>query len=338
MMRKLHSSLEENLKKSKSTKPKCLTKEGTLFRIINVITSSHGKQSFMITRQDYDREDIDSNLIPHYDCYHTLLKLYVDITIDEFNKLSPVLNSDNAFMVKTMDHESHKPDDFDDLTVNQLKDSIDYIVATYKIARSNKNTSGQHLPFASFVNGKLWLLYLNELLVQLGDTALMDCCYAELSDDALLESSNLDENNINIKPKRRKYQNQSEGSSENAMKEQLIASKLSAVKSLSERTKRMEQISINRRLNEVYELLAQYKPELVILRKKLQDIKNLKDTQEDADLDSLKSEFDNIKVQYDMKKKIVSNLEKEMENLQTSLKNLSNSDLTSSDESSIGSF
>lgn len=61
--------------KSKSTKTFCISKEGTFFRIINAITNTPGKPYFIKTCQDYEREDIDSNMILHHDHYSSLFTL-----------------------------------------------------------------------------------------------------------------------------------------------------------------------------------------------------------------------------------------------------------------------
>ena len=60
--------------------------------------------------------------------------------------------------------------------------------------------------YANFIHSKLWLLYLHEILHELGDRATMDCCYAELPDDILFKSSDMDEANMKINPKKGKVQ------------------------------------------------------------------------------------------------------------------------------------
>ena len=47
-------------KKSASTKPKCLTRDGTLYRVINTI--SECKDSFIETKNAHDKDDLDSRM------------------------------------------------------------------------------------------------------------------------------------------------------------------------------------------------------------------------------------------------------------------------------------
>mmetsp|Transcript_27712 Transcript_27712/g.31478 ORF Transcript_27712/g.31478 Transcript_27712/m.31478 type:complete len:133 (-) Transcript_27712:192-590(-) len=58
----------------------------------------------------------------------------------------------------------------------------------YGKSRSNKNLSGNHSPFKNFDFGFRWLYFLHLRLSVIGDTALMNALYAELSKDVFLLS------------------------------------------------------------------------------------------------------------------------------------------------------
>ena len=78
----------------------------------------------------------------------------------------------------------------DKLEAEDSKVPIEYIMAHYKVAMNNRVVSGQHKPFSDFVLGKHWLHYLNIRLRVIGDAALNDCCYFELSDDVKIIGTN----------------------------------------------------------------------------------------------------------------------------------------------------
>ena len=44
----------------KKVKPSCIFSDGTLFRVINTVTNEQGRASFLATKNDFDKEDIDS--------------------------------------------------------------------------------------------------------------------------------------------------------------------------------------------------------------------------------------------------------------------------------------
>ena len=194
IMEKLQKKLVSKIRSTKSSsKPIFIKHDGTLFRVINVITSEEGKRTFIKTMQDYDREDIDSNGIRHEDYYTHLHGLYENTTIDQISSISKFscTESDNSYINKTMDHRDHDPKNFDKLNVKQFKITVDYIVSSYRTVRGWKTRSGQHLHFANFIHGKIWLLYMHQILESLGDRDLINCCYSQLEDDVLLLSSDM---------------------------------------------------------------------------------------------------------------------------------------------------
>ena len=328
VMDMVKQKLKAKLKPSKSTKPTCVKKEGTLFRLINVITSEDGKPSFINTMNNYDREDLDRNKIPHEDYYTHLLQLYSDTEIDELSKIQFSKHDDNSFMAKTMDLEKHDPSKFDTLKVEELKAVVDYIIAQYKATRAKNCHSGTHGDFANFVHGKMWLLYLHQILDSLGDRALTNCCFSELSPDVLLLSSDMN----NVKSSQCSKKRKQVDDENSKLKKKLLETKLTSMSAFGDKSKTGEKIAMNRRLTEIYELLSTYKPQVARLKLKF---RNLKQQYRSTSVisDDFEVEYEEVKIQYNLKKQLVRNLEKESDDINKMLKN--NSNVSDDSESDI---
>ena len=61
-------------KKGRLVKPDCITKDGTLYKFVNVITSDEGRVHFINTVTGWDRDDADRS-IPHLADWEALVKL-----------------------------------------------------------------------------------------------------------------------------------------------------------------------------------------------------------------------------------------------------------------------
>ena len=333
MKTKLSANLDSSSKNAvnKKTKPGCVKKDGTLYRIINVITSPQGKPHFMNLFQNFDRQDIDSNLGPHYGEYQHLLLLYNDVKNEDYNQLHSCVRSWESSMVnRTFKISDCQPNDYDALTVPDMKGVLKYIGSQYQAASGRQAKSGTHdNDFINFVNGKLWLLYLHELLEAICDKNLFACCFAQLDEDTFLSSSqmaNSDDNFLNnINRKRKQNSSVSNSKEENEMKKLKKDIDIIKVKSMSafeEKTKTFEKISINRRLSEVYELMSSYLPEINDLRSQLDELKAQRDN-ESTNYDQLKRKHSSTKSIYKLKKKMYKNLEKETEDLEEKLSKMS---------------
>ena len=55
-------------KTSAKTKPSVLTEDGTLYRVVNVITCEKGKEYYITTRKQFERNDLDGKL-PHAEAW-----------------------------------------------------------------------------------------------------------------------------------------------------------------------------------------------------------------------------------------------------------------------------
>ena len=122
----------------KRFRPSILKNDGTLFRVVNVITSERGRSSFIATRKDFDRVDIDSNQMPHHDYWVHMLSLYNDIISFEFNNLTNFAVTDNSFFKYSLQSDENDPKKFDELTLEEFKSVVDYIISKYKTTRQKK--------------------------------------------------------------------------------------------------------------------------------------------------------------------------------------------------------
>lgn len=162
------------------TKPTCLTKDGTLYRIIEVITALVLNQYFQKTLLPFSRGDLDA-VKKNTVLWEKLHSSYADP--DLYKKIAMY----DALLGYSIDESISA--EYDELNVDMFKRIVEYIQAKYKKARNDKTTSGHHSHFSDYTSGNVWLLYLHTKLDEIGDTALMDCFYAELPDDALRSSS-----------------------------------------------------------------------------------------------------------------------------------------------------
>ena len=178
-----------------------MVKEGTEYRIINVITSNDGKQPFQNTKKQASRHDLDGKGSKYQQHYMTLLNLYLsgikfeeekDINEDEFGtiddpdgtKLSSFHLDINGFQ-KNIAHE-----EIDKLSCEDFERCLKYILAHYRQAKNNNTKSGNHGNFHEFTK-KEWVVYLHMKLEEVGDKRLLQCAYPQLNDDIYTTSSSL---------------------------------------------------------------------------------------------------------------------------------------------------
>ena len=138
--------------KAAKTRPAALMKDGTLYRIINVICSTEGRPLFLKMKRVMSRATLDSGE-KHMSLYKGMVDLYKDMT--ECNMIDVV---DQSQMVG-YGVENDAAIDFDQLNPSESKDCLDFIMAHYQEACNNKNKSGSHQPFADYTSRKPYLLY-----------------------------------------------------------------------------------------------------------------------------------------------------------------------------------
>ena len=164
-----------NRKKSAaSTKPKCITKEGTLFRIVNVISCETCRTYYVATKTSHDKDDQDTRNPKSIEWDH--LSSHYRSDEGSLMKLTP--GGRNALMghsvCQNICHE------YDELTDEEFQQVVLYIAYWYRSARNKKNQSGNHRSFGVYCDGKTWLLYYHAVLHEIGDTALSNCAYPQL--------------------------------------------------------------------------------------------------------------------------------------------------------------
>ena len=197
------SSIHANtplVKKSsnKKTKPKVLTKDGSLYRLVNVLTSPKGKELFLLSKKQLSKHDLDTKS-HHSKVYADLLDLYLnEDDIDELHDPEGNIEVYNVSKFEPCLYDRFNNGD-------ELKTVVDYLCAHYKEVRNNKTKSGEHKPFSAFIHGKIWLLYFHQRLVELGDTDIMSCAYVELDVDVKMTSdSQLDFSSASLLTRKRK--------------------------------------------------------------------------------------------------------------------------------------
>jgi hypothetical protein len=162
-------------KKNASSKPDCIKKDGTLYRCVNVIMSK--RNEFMELKKSHDKDDSDSRN-PKPLAWESMHHLY-----DSDDEELLVLSSSPAQSLLGFSVPANICADYDHLDLPEFKAVINFIVAIYRECRNKKSVSGEHQQFGAYVGGRAYILYFYECLQETGDTALMNCAYAELNDN-----------------------------------------------------------------------------------------------------------------------------------------------------------
>jgi len=165
------------------TKPKCLTKDGTIYRAIIVITCSRGSPYFKETKGALDGAALDARS-HHPVAWDNLLRLY---SLEHDKEFKTIKDGEIQLMGYQVDMNISSQYD-KELSSDQMRELVLYIQGHYREARNAKNKSGNHCLIAKHVGGKPWLIYFHTRLVFLGDTALMTCAYPDLPSGAIRTS------------------------------------------------------------------------------------------------------------------------------------------------------
>lgn len=146
-------------KKPAATVPKCLTSNGTMYRVINTIISC--KTAYMETKANNDREDQDSQK-PKQVAWDVMRNYYNDDSNEDLNEISP----DGADALVGHNVPDEIPYNFDRaLTSEEFKELVLYLNAHYRTACNSKTTStGKNSAFHTHCGNKTWLVYYHALL------------------------------------------------------------------------------------------------------------------------------------------------------------------------------
>ena len=170
--------------KAAKTRPAALMKDGTLYRIINVICSTEGRLLFLNTKKVMSHGTLDSgekNMFLYegmVDVYKDMMEYNIIDVVDESQMVGYGVEDDTAI-------------DFDQLNPLEFKECLDFIMAHYWEACNNKNKIGSNQPFADYTSGKPYLLYLHLRSTEIGDKAFSDCMYSTLPSESSFSSSTL---------------------------------------------------------------------------------------------------------------------------------------------------
>ena len=171
---------------SPTTRPKFLTKRGTIYRLINVITSEEGRELVAQTCRNKTRSDLDSKS-SHSSLWTGLSHMYM--STDDIGLNTLALTGDWYLNYFTHEEFGIPGTEFDELSGDQFMTLHKYVVAHYRIATNNKKKSGHHKEFNDFVKkDKPWLRYLHVLKEAIGDRSFSDCLYSELPNSSKLSS------------------------------------------------------------------------------------------------------------------------------------------------------
>ena len=143
--------------------------------------------------------------------------------------------------------------------------------------RNNKTRSGNHQKFEDYVGKKTWLLYLNEMLIKLGDTNLMECCYHTIPDDIKLTSDSMSSNisSIDRNIKKRKNLNTSDSQKvESIMKQKIMTMKTKNLEMLEERATVQNTTLISDRFYFVTDQICLINQSQISIKNEMTNIKN----------------------------------------------------------------
>lgn len=169
--------------KTKTKRPPAASSDNSIYRAILTITHSDNRTLYLNTLSQLSRQELDS----------TKEKSEWKVLTDFYNSNDEYLNTvtDNETGDYTFynNHILPDPSDFDRLNTTDFQSLVGFINKQYKIARQNKNKSGQNAPFANFINKRGWLLFYHEMLCEIGDKDLCSAAYSELDDSVFFVST-----------------------------------------------------------------------------------------------------------------------------------------------------
>jgi len=177
---------EKRNKPKKDARPTTLQRDGSLFRIINVIMSDEGKKHYFQAQQPYDRNALDSHhaYLEEYKALHSIYSSN-DASLDSIAKsLYPSFNEHFGDV-----YDDDQAIAYDQLTVEELERGINFVNRMYREKRNKNERSGQHEDFHMYIGTHGWLLYYHERMESVGDTDFSNIAYAELDDSIAMTSS-----------------------------------------------------------------------------------------------------------------------------------------------------
>ena len=140
---------------SASTRPHAAPRDGTLLRVILTITHPEGRSLYIKTNDKFDRSELEK-CTGNLEKWKQLSEIYDDTSRIKLDSIADIDLAEYGYSGKEAGY-------FDDhLTAQDFSEVIGFMNFWYGKARNGKNTSGQHLDFESFANGKGWLIFYHK--------------------------------------------------------------------------------------------------------------------------------------------------------------------------------
>ena len=174
-------------KKAKSSKPEAVEQEGTYYRVINAILHPSAKQYYLLTGGSFDRAELDGKA-GHRDKWSKIHEIYSDTETGILNEMNVKYHSDifNALSIP-----NNTPETYDVLSLDDFIATVNYVNFHYKSAKQNNERSGQHGDFPDYINGKVWLVFYNSKLAEIGDVSLDNMVCPILNDNVFMDPGKL---------------------------------------------------------------------------------------------------------------------------------------------------
>ncbi|EJK57753.1 hypothetical protein THAOC_22174 [Thalassiosira oceanica] len=175
-------------KKSSSTaKPGCITEDGTLFRLSNVVGShARGRGLFMQLRLPHDKEDLTgpgAKAVIH----EGLWKIYKGDDgdgVDGATSLNVIQIDMSGY---TLDRDC--PQSFDDLSSDEFVQVLKWFQQQVKAVMHAKRRSGSHGSAATAAGNVMWKVYAVKLFESIGDKDFMSCIDPQLDPEVMRSSA-----------------------------------------------------------------------------------------------------------------------------------------------------
>jgi hypothetical protein len=178
--------------RSKTVRPKAVTKTGSYFRIINLWFSAQNRHLVLRTGKKMNRAELDIGGYRHKSIWDNLAEQYNNNTgIADFAECDGDDKNDNSYLdvIQTphMLYDLENPEDFDRLEGRDVAQFVRWITHQYYVV--HKSVSGDHARFEDRVGEKSYLLYFHNMITASGAENLESLMKAELSLDVFSESS-----------------------------------------------------------------------------------------------------------------------------------------------------
>jgi hypothetical protein len=160
--------------KSLPTKPLCITEDGTLYHVINTIIQK--KECYIETTNSHDKDDQDTR---------DRKASAWQIMCEEYNWLGESLDQLSPLGRRALVEYSISLDickQYNKLSSGEFQECFIYLNAQYRNVHNAQKASGKHAHKGTYIGGKVYILYFDECLKEMGDKALYCCAYPELED------------------------------------------------------------------------------------------------------------------------------------------------------------